>query len=127
MSKPININETLTFNPTSNTGTTSLTASSSYPASNGYTDASSTSYARFSVSRNQTGYTYYVFPVTGIPNNATVTSVSCTARIYINSTTNVTNTAIQLYTGTTAKGNSSTFASTTTTNTVTINGGNWTI
>lgn len=127
MSKPININETLTFNPTSNTGTTSLTASSSYPASNGYTDASSTSYARFSVSRNQTGYTYYVFPVSGIPSNATITDVSCTARLYINSTTNVTNTKIQLYTGTTAKGDSNTFASTSTTNTVTIDGGSWTI
>ena len=126
MSRPININETLTFAPTSNTSTTNLTASSSYPASNGYTDASSTTYTRFSVTRNATGSTYYVFSVTGIPSGATISSVSCVARIYVNSTTNVTSTGIQLYSGTTAKGTSKTFASTTNTNTVTLNDGTWT-
>ena len=126
MSRPININETLTFAPTSNTSTTNLTASSSYPASNGYTDASSTTYTRFSVTRNATGSTYYVFSVTGIPSGATISSVSCVARIYVNSTTNVTSTGIQLYSGTTAKGTSKTFASTTNTNTVTLNNGTWT-
>lgn len=126
MSRPININETLTFAPTSNTSTTNLTASSSYPASNGYTDASSTTYTRFSVTRNQVGSTYYVFSVTGIPSGATISNVSCVARIYINSTTYVTNTGIRLYSGTTAKGTSKTFASTTNTNTVTLNDGTWT-
>ena len=127
MSRPISISDTLTFAPTSNVSTTNLSASNQYPASNAYTDASSTTYARFSVTRNTTGSTYYVFSVTGIPSGATISSVSCVARIYINSTSYVTNTKIQLYSGTTAKGTSKTFASTTNTNTVTLNTGTWTV
>lgn len=127
MSRPININETLTFAPTSNVSTTGMSASSSYPAANGYTDASSDTYTRFSVTRNQVGSTYYVFSVTGIPSGATISSVSCVAKIRVNNTSNVTNTQIQLYSGTTAKGTSETFDSTSTSNTVTLNGGNWTV
>ncbi len=63
MSRPISISDTLTFAPTSNVSTTNMSASSSYPASNGYTDASSNTYTRFSVTRNQVGSTYYVFSV----------------------------------------------------------------
>lgn len=127
MSRPININETLTFAPTSNVSTTGMSASSSYPAANGYTDASSNTYTRFSISRNTTGSTYYVFSVTGIPSGATISSVSCVAKIYVNSTSSVTNTQIQLYSGTTAKGTSGTFASTSASNTVTLNGESWTV
>ena len=127
MSRPININETLTFAPTSNVSTTNLSASSQYPAANGYTDASSNTYTRFSVTSGSTGSTYYVFSVSGIPSGATISSVSCVARIYVNNTSRVTNTQIQLYSGTTAKGTSRTFASTSNTNTVTLNGGTWTI
>lgn len=127
MSRPVNISNTLTFSPTSNTSTTNLSASSSYPASNGYTDASSDTYVQFSVTRNQTGSTYYVFNVSGIPSNATITNVSCVAKIYINNTSRVTNTQIQLYSGTTAKGSSSTFSSTSSSNTVTLDGGSWTV
>lgn len=127
MSKQININDTLTFIPSGNTGTTNLsTSSSSYPVSNGYADHTSTTYARFTT-QTTAGYTYYTFSVSGIPENATIDSVSCTARIYVNSTNRVTNTNIQLYSGTTAKGSSSTFASTTSSNTVTISGGTWTL
>ena len=126
MSRPFNISNTLTFVPNGNTGTTNLSASNTYPSSNGNTSHTSTTYARFSVTRNATGSTYYVFPVTGIPDGATISSVSCIARIYINNTSYVTNTGIQLYSGTTAKGTSKTFASTTNTNTVTLNDGTWT-
>ena len=61
MSRPINISDTLTFAPTSNVSTTNMSASSQYPAANDYTDASSTTYVQFSVTRNTTGSTYYVF------------------------------------------------------------------
>lgn len=126
MSRPINISDTLTFAPTSNVSTTNMSASSSYPASNGYADASSTTYVQFSITRNKTGSTYYVFSVTGIPSGATISNVSCVAKIRINGTSYVTSTRIQLYSGTTAKGTSGTFASTSTSNTVTLNGGSWT-
>lgn len=126
MSKPISINETVTFTPTTNTRTTNMSASSSYPASNGYDSHTSTNYARFSITTNSTGYTYYVFNVTGIPSIATITNVTCTAKLYVNNTSRVTNTNIQLYSDTTAKGESKTFASTSAT-TVTMDGGTWTV
>lgn len=126
MSKPISINETVTFTPTTNTRTTNMSASSRYPASNGYDSYTSTNYARFSITTNSTGYTYYVFNVTGIPSIATITNVTCTAKLYVNNTSSVTNTNIQLYSDTTAKGESKTFASTSAT-TVTMDGGTWTV
>ena len=86
MSKPININETLTFNPTGTTGSTNISTSTSYPLSNGYNSISNTSnYARLQLSASSTStdcYIYYTFNVSGIPENATITSVACTARIY---------------------------------------------
>jgi hypothetical protein len=128
MSRPVNINETLTFNPTGYTGTSNLTISTSNGYANGYTNTSSTTYAQFTVSTSTTGYTYYTFTISGIPSNATISSVSCTAKIRVSSTSRVTNTNIQLYTGTTAKGSSTTFASTSASNIVTVNGGSsWTI
>lgn len=126
MSKPVNINETLTFIPNGNTGTTNLTASSSYPSSNGNTSHTSTTYVQFTT-QTTAGYTYYTFPVSGIPSDATISSVSCIAKIRINNTGRVSNTNIQLYSGTTAKGTSQTFSSTDASNTVTLNGGTWTV
>ena len=121
MSKPVNINETLTFIPNGNTGTTNLTASSSYPSSNGNTDHTSSTYVQFTT-QTTAGYTYYTFPVSGIPSGATISSVSCIAKIRINNTNRVSNTNIQLYSGTTAKGTSQTFSSANASNTVTLSG-----
>ena len=126
MSKPININETLTFIPNGNTGTTNLTASSYYPSSNGNTSHTSDTYVRFTT-QTTAGYTYYVFPVSGIPEGASISSVSCIAKIRINNTSRVSNTNIRLYSGTTAKGSSKTFSSTSTSNTVTLNDATWTV
>lgn len=125
MSKPVNINETLTFIPNGNTGTTNLTASSSYPSSNGNTSHTSSTYVQFTT-QTTAGYTYYTFPVSGIPSGATISSVSCIAKIRINNTNRVSNTNIQLYSGTTAKGTSKTFSSTDASNTVTLSGATWT-
>lgn len=126
MSKPININETLTFVPNGNTGTTNLTASSSYPSSNGNTSHTSNTCVQFTT-QTSAGYTYYTFPVSGIPAGASISSVSCIAKIRINNTSRVSNTNIQLYSGTTAKGSSKTFASASESNTVTLNDATWTV
>ena len=126
MSRPINISDTLTFVPNGNTGTTNLTASSQYPTSNGNTSHTSTTYVQFTT-QTTAGYTYYKFPVSGIPEGASISSVSCIAKIRINSTSRVSNTNIQLYSGTTAKGFSKTFSSTSTSNTVTLNDATWTV
>lgn len=131
MSRIANIPNNLTFIPSGYTGQTNLTVpTGNYVPANGYHDHTYTNsnqyYARWITQKNTTGYVYYTFSISGIPSNATITSVSCIAKIYISG--NIENTNIQLYTGTTAKGSLSTFDTTTNTNTVTINGGNsWTI
>lgn len=133
MSRPVNKSETLTFIPSGYTGETNLTVpTGNYVPANGYHDHTYTNsnqyYARWITQTNTTGYVYYTFYVSGIPSSATITSVSCIAKIYVSSSSRITNTNIQLYTGTTAKGSSGSFGTTTNTNTVTINGGSsWTV
>lgn len=129
MSQIVERTETVVLNPTGNTGTSGLSTTTNYPASNGYTNTSSTTYARFTPSSTSSnGYTYYTFTVPNIPTGATITGVTCVAKIRVSNTSYVTNTGIQLYTGTTAKGSSAAFSSTSSSNTVTINGGsNWTL
>jgi len=111
--------------PSGNTGASSFSESSSYPASNGYHDSSSTSnYARFSLSTSTSGYIYYTFDVSEIPSNATITSITAKAKVYRNS--RVSNSAVQLYTGTTAKGSAQTFSNTSATVVTISTPGSWT-
>ena len=129
MARQVNITDSVTLNPSNYTGLTSLTTTTNYPVSNGYTNASSTTYARLTVAQNATGYLYYTFDTSAIPAAATITSVTGTVKARVSSTTTVTSTKCQLYTGTTAKGNNVTFASTNSSNTVSIsaaNAGSWT-
>lgn len=135
MSQTININDTLTFTPTSYTGATNFASeNTTYPWSRGFNDSEHTdNYARFQLNASSTSadcYIYYVFGVYGIPSNATITSVTCSARISRNN--RVGTSTIQLYSGTTAKGSSATFSSQNTTGTnVTVtnisNTGTWTL
>ena len=118
--------DSVVLNPSGYTGLTSLTTTSSYPVTNGYTDSSSTTYARFTLSTSRTGYLYFTFDTSDIPSGATIDSVACTVKVRVNSTSRVTSTKCQLYTGTTAKGSNSTFASTSTSHTVTLSTGTWT-
>ena len=123
MSRPVNINETLTFNPSAyDSGT--FTTGTQYPTSNGLTNTSSTSYARFTVSTTRQ-YCIYSFNVTGIPSNATITSVSCSVKAYATNT-NVTTRTVQLYSGTTAMGSAYTLPTSNSTFTIT-NPGTWTL
>ena len=129
MSHQININETLTFIPSGTTDASNMgTSTSSYPLSNGYADHASTTYAQLTPSSTSSvGYIYYTFSISGIPSVATITSVSCQAKVRISNTSRVSNTSAQLYANTTAKGSSQEFSSTATDNVVTINGGtSWT-
>lgn len=128
MSKSININDSISVHPVGATGTSNLSTSSSYPSSNACTDSNSNTYARYTVSRSTTGETYFTFDVQGVPAGATITSITATVKVYVNSTTYVTNTQCQLYSGTTAKGSNYTFASTSSSNIVSMtNTGTWTI
>ena len=95
------------------TGLTGMSVSGSYPMTRAYEDSSDTSdYARLSISASTTGYVYLTYDASAIPANATITSVVANARLRISSSTRVTNRVCQLYTGTTAKGSSVSFSST---------------
>lgn len=123
MAKQVTINDSKSFIPSGYTGLTNLTTSTDYPITNGYTDTTSTTYARFTLSTSTTGYLYYTFNVTGIPSNATITSITGQVKARVSNSSRVTNTVCQLYAGTTAKGSNVTFASTSTSNVVTLSPG----
>lgn len=116
--------------PSGYTGTSSIsvtTASGTNYIGNGYKGSGDTSsYARLSLSTSTTGYLYFTFDTSSIPAGATISSVAATVTVRVSNTTRVTNTQCQLFTGTTAKGSNSTFASTTASNTVTLSTGTWT-
>lgn len=121
------VTKTLTLVPSGNTGLTGMSISGSYPVTNAYTDETSTTYARYSISQSTTGSVYFTFDVSDLPASATITSVTAKARARVSSTTRVTNTKCQLYTGTTAKGSNSTFATTSNPPTaITLTPGTWT-
>lgn len=124
------VTETTTLVPSGYTGVSNITTSTntSYQVSNGYKGSGDTStYARLQMGTSTTGYLYYTFDTSEIPSTATITSISGTVTVRVSSTTRVTNTVCQLYSGTTAKGSNVTFASTTTNNTVTLSpGSSWT-
>lgn len=119
------VTQTVTLVPSGYTGLTSMTTSSSQPITNGYTDAESGTYAQLTLSTSTTGYVYYTFDTSNIPANATISSVTARGKARVSSTSRVTNTVMQLYSGTTAKGSNRTFA-TTTASTQTITAGTWT-
>lgn len=114
--------------PSGVTGASNMTVSSSYPASNAYHDSTNTStYARYTLSASTTGYVYFTFDTSDIPSTATIQSVSAKARLRISSTSRVTSRVCQLYNGTTAKGSSVDFTSTSSGGSVvTLTPGTWT-
>lgn len=127
MSRPVNISETLTSNIVSH-DTSSYSYASITSASNGYAGSSNTSYATVNLTTGASAetYLYWNFTSFDIPTGATINSVSCTAKCYINSTnSNYINTRqIRLYSGTTAMGSASNVSNNT--NTITLSTGTWT-
>ena len=119
------ITKTVTLIPSGYTGLTGMTINSSYPIDRGYTDADSTTYCRFDVNTSTTGSVYFTFDTSEIPAGATITSVTARGKARVSNTTRVTNTVMQLYANTTAKGSNRTFA-VTTASTQDITAGTWT-
>lgn len=95
--------------------------------SNGYTNATSTSYATITCNgQGASAYIYYKFDTSQIPDGATIDSVSCSVKLSINGNSTTTPTKrVQMYTGTTAKGNPTT--ATTAVNTFDLDCGDWTL
>lgn len=126
---------TSAFHPSGTaTGSNTSVSTSSYPVSNAYNGTSNTSnYARIQLSGSSTStdcYYYFTFNITGIPSNATITSVSCSARCYVNNRVTTSGTyaaAIQLYNGTTAKGSAQTGIGTSSAIVTISNTGSWTV
>ena len=112
--------------PSSYTGLTGMTISSSYPVTNAYNDETNETYCRFSISTSSTGSVYFTFDASAIPSDAVITGVTAKAKVRVSSTSRVTSTKCQLYSGSTAKGSNSTFASTSSSNVVTLTPGTWT-
>ena len=122
MAKTVTKTESKVFNPSSyDSGT--FGTNTSYPTSNGLSDTSSTSYARFTVSTTAQ-YCIYNFNVTGIPQGATINSVTCSVKAYATST-NVSTRNVQLYSGNTAKGSASQLP--TSNSTINLTTGSWTL
>lgn len=121
------VTKTLTLVPSGYTGLTGMSVSGSYPVTNAYTDETSTTYARYTISQSTTGSVYFTFDTSDLPASATITSVTAKARARVSNTTRVSNTKCQLYTGTTAKGSNTTFATTSNPPTaITLTPGTWT-
>lgn len=126
MSRPINISDSIVAYPS---GVASDHAYASITSqNNGYNASSNTTYATINLvtGSGATTYIYYTFDFSEIPAGATIDSVSCTAKAYINTTNSsrITTRQIRLYTGTTAKGSASTVSNSTTAFTMTT--GTWT-
>lgn len=126
MSKPISISDTLNIHPTNVASDHSYASISN--TSNGYANSSNTTYATINLTTGSgaTTYIYFTFDFSEIPVGATIDSVSCSAKAYINTTNSsrITTRQIQLYTGTTAKGSASTVSNSTTAFNMTA--GTWT-
>lgn len=131
MSRTVNINDTLTLNPVSLDSTNSSYASvnSSYPISNGFDGSDSSSYAQFVLTTGSgaTTYVYYNFDTSEIPDGATINSVSCTAKAYVNTTSTryISTREMQMCTGTTTKGSATTISNSATAQTMSV--GTWTL
>ncbi len=131
MSRPINITDSVVLTPVSFDDTNSVHAgvNTSYPIANGYTNSSSTTYSQFNITTGSgaTTYIYYNFDTSDIPNGATINSVTCSVKTYINTTNSsrITTRQIQLCTGTTTKGSAGTISNST--NAITITAGSWTL
>lgn len=125
MSRQTQYSDSLSVLPSGYTGLSNLTTTTSYPITNAYTDTDSTTYARLSLSTSTTGYLYLTFDV-NLPTGATVTGVSAQCKARVSSTSRVTSTVCQMYSGTTAKGSNVSFASTSSANVVTLStGSSW--
>ena len=115
MSRPISIQDTIAVYPTGVADDHAYASISS--TTNGYTDSSSTTYSTINLTTGSGAvtYIYYTFDFSDIPEGATIDSVSCSAKAYINTTNSsrITTRQIQLYTGTTAKGSASTIGNST--------------
>lgn len=130
MAQIVNISDTLTFYPVSIDSSLSDYASvnSSYPIADALDAASTNDWAQFNINTGSraTTYVYYNFDCSEIPSAATITSISCSVKTYINTinSSRITTRQVQLCTGTTTKGSATTISNSP--NEVNMTCGSWT-
>lgn len=124
MSRQVNIQDSLTVNP-SGIDTSASSYSSASNNANAYTDINSTTYSTISLTTGSgaSSYVTYTFDTSDIPDNATIDSVGCIARARVSSTSYVSTATLQLYSGSTAKGSTTSFRSTSSTTNYTLSTG----
>lgn len=127
MSQQVNIQDTLVIHP-SGIDTSQSSYSTASNNANAYDDTDSTTYSTISLTTGSSASSYvtYTFDTSGIPEEATIDSVACTAKARISSTSYVSTATLQLYSGTTAKGSTTSFRSTSTSTIYTLSVGSWT-
>lgn len=95
---------------------------------NGYNSADNATYATINLTTGSGAetYIYYTFDLSAIPDGAVITSVSCSVKATISSTSilYISSRTMQLYSGTTAKGSSAAMA--TKASSTAITAGDWT-
>ena len=122
MSRIINYTTAVTVNPSSYSGGTNNYVTG---GTSGCSSVSNTSTSRRATIRLRTNgqYVSYLFNLSEIPSNASINSVSCSARAQLSSSSR--RGTIQLYNGTAAKGTATTVNSTASTE-YSISAGSWT-
>ena len=125
MSRQREIEESLAFAPSNYTGATNLTAGTgNYVPTAAYRfhndGTPSASFAARWTATTSAGYVYYTFSIEGVPSNATIKTITCQADIWINKTSRFSATNIAIYRGTSSISDTGTFATTTTTNVVSL-------
>jgi len=102
--KYTSVTKDLSVQPTGNRDFANFSISQSYPISNGYSSYNSSTFTRLGL-KPSTCTVYYTFNVASIPENATINSVTCTAKASSSLTSLWTASGnIGLATGTTVKG-----------------------
>lgn len=126
MAQQVNINDSITINP-SGIDTSQSSYSTASNNANAYDDINSTNYSTVNCrtgSRAESHVTY-TFDVSDLPESATITSVACQVKARVSSTSYISAATLQLYSNTTAKGSSISYRSTTA-STYTLTPGTWT-
>lgn len=105
MSQIITTHESVVLYPSSYSSANSSYSSAS-SISNGYTSSESTTRAQITMNTgaSATSYISYTFNLSSIPEDATITSITCSAKASVSSAIYITSAYLQLYSGTTAKG-----------------------
>ena len=127
MARQVSIQDSLLVHP-SDVDTSQSSYASASNNTNAYTDVTSTIYSTVGLNTGSgaSSYITYTFDASAVPANATIDSVVCVAKACISSTSYISTAVLQLYSGTTAKGSTTSFRSTSTSTTYTLSTGTWT-